>query len=92
MNVAELEEELRKSTFLADKIIDSEHLPDKIKHPSNLPEMIMISEMEGKTMDQAVARIEKELVKSTLRKTRGNKAKTAKLLNISRTTLYEILK
>lgn len=90
-NVAELEEELRKSAILCDKVIGPEHISEKIKHPAGLPEMIFASEMEGKTLDQAVHRIERELVRSTLKKVRGNKAKTAKLLGISRTTLYEIL-
>lgn len=90
-NVAELEEEIRRSALLADRVIGSEHISEKIKHPSDLPEVLLIAEMEGKTLDQAINKIEVELVKSTLKKTRGNKAKTAKLLGISRTTLYEIL-
>ncbi|HEY0845104.1 MAG TPA: sigma 54-interacting transcriptional regulator, partial [Noviherbaspirillum sp.] len=38
---------------------------------------------------EAVAELEKKLIKSTLDSTRGNKAQTARLLGISRATLYQ---
>jgi DNA-binding NtrC family response regulator len=38
---------------------------------------------------EAVAELEKNLIKSTLESTRGNKAQTARLLGISRATLYQ---
>ena len=43
-------------------------------------------------MKEATAQIEEEAIKQALAKTGGNKAKAAKILKITRTTLYSKIK
>lgn len=90
-NISELANEIRRAAFLSDEKIEVKDISEKISHPSNLPGMILLSEIEGEPLDKAINLLERELVRTTLERAKGNKAKSAKMLGISRTTLYEIL-
>jgi PAS domain S-box-containing protein len=65
----------------SDSIIRPEHLPPEILEQVQIP---------NKALGRPVA-IDKELIEEALAKVDGNKAKAAKLLGISRTSIYRIL-
>ncbi len=64
-------------------ILKKEHLP---------PEILEYSTGSRKLKAGRPSKILSESIRETLERTGGNKAKAAKLLNISRTTLYRVLK
>ena len=62
---------------------------------SNIPEYILeaaeqeqIKRYEGNDLTQAVEELEQSMIEKALKLTGNNKAKTAKMLNIKRSTLY----
>jgi len=90
-NVQELSREIRKAASMSQQIIGEEQISEKIKSPQPTAGMMNPSQWEGRSLDEALSLVEQEMIRSTLDKAKGNKAKTAKLLKISRTTLYEKL-
>ncbi|WP_431801248.1 sigma 54-interacting transcriptional regulator [Halobacillus andaensis] len=92
-NIRELINTLEKLVVLVDKdIIDSADLPEFMTNQLNFQ-----TEQAGThgLIDQAKilgSEREKELIRSMLRKTAGNKSQAAKQLGIHRTTLYQKLK
>ena len=90
-NILELIEEIRKASSRSEGAIEKHHLSENIHRGTELPHIISLEKFEGKSLQDILEVVEGEMVKSTLERTRGNKAKTAKILGISRTTLYEKL-
>ncbi|MFC2075134.1 sigma 54-interacting transcriptional regulator [Bdellovibrionota bacterium] len=87
-NVSELEGVVRKAAVSGGDLTEDD-ISEQIKHPAGVPGLVSLAELEGKSLHDAVGEVETELVRATLLRTKGNKAKTAKILGISRTTLYE---
>jgi len=85
-NVRELQNVIERAFNIMDKeaMIMTEHLPYYIK--KNIKSHIHSKDM---TLKEVLDNVEKDEIKKCLRKTKGNKMKTAKLLGISRTSLYE---
>lgn len=88
-NVRELENIISRSMIFmkpGESILDDHHLPlSMLKHQE--PDMIQPPEEVLSLADQ-MERMEKEILASTLKLTKGNKSKTAKQLGISLRTLY----
>jgi len=82
-NVRELEHAMEHAFILCqDSTIKPEHLPEEIR--SYLPETLPVS--AARTVRG------KQDIEDVLRETGGNKAKTARILGISRPTLYQLIK
>ncbi|HEX5000456.1 MAG TPA: sigma-54 dependent transcriptional regulator [Terriglobia bacterium] len=85
-NVRELENVLGAACMMClDSIIDIHDLRDSISNPQSLP-----ATEEGDSITP-LADIERRHARSTLKRMRGNKVKTAEALRISRGTLYRLL-
>lgn len=89
-NVRELENVLERASMLCKKeFIDSEDLPKYLQDHSSLAHDIpFINKERLSTLNE----LEKEYIVYLLKTTEHNLRKTAKILNISRTTLYNKLK
>jgi DNA-binding NtrC family response regulator len=94
-NVRELRNVLERATILADDWITRDHLPN-FSGATSEPEKITVSSLielpftEAK--DKLVSDLEKEYILQALAKSKGNKAKAARALNINYRTLYEKMK
>ena len=84
-NVRELENVLERAVNLIGKegIIAPQHLPEKISG--------QIVDMEINSLNESIAQSERTAIEKALTIAKGNKAKAARLLNISRTKLYNRL-
>lgn len=82
-NIRELENILERAiNFLGDdRIIQPKHLPPKISGYSGVH--------NEKTLRESIEEVEKEAIIQSLIQCNGNKSAAAKLLDISRTSLYE---
>lgn len=82
-NIRELENILERAVNIIDKevVIKSKHLPKEITGSISLEEI--------RSLRQRVEETEKESIAEALQATNGNKTKAAKLLDISRASLYE---
>jgi DNA-binding NtrC family response regulator len=93
-NVRELENVVKRMMILCDNEVV--HLADLPEHIRSRSMVISESEAdpleEGRTLNDAVRDYEKKLILDALERSRGVKAKAAKLLNIKRTTLVEKMK
>ncbi|MBU1107838.1 MAG: sigma-54 dependent transcriptional regulator [Candidatus Riflebacteria bacterium] len=85
------------SVFTRTNMIDIENLPEEVKlgfapeSSSGMFDWIAEQIDQGKTLDEMVAQIEKEMVSRTLRLADGNQSKAAQMLGIKRGTLqYKI--
>jgi len=89
-NVRELENVLERASMLCLKeFIDIQDLPSYLQEFSpGIEEIPVIDKRQLATLDE----LEKEYIIFLLKKTKHNLRKTAKILNISRTTLYNKLK
>ncbi|WP_018922377.1 sigma 54-interacting transcriptional regulator [Salsuginibacillus kocurii] len=88
-NIRELENVIERAINMVDEhgTIQTHHLPEKIvgktpEHPT---------QSEVLPLSLTVQRAENEAIKQAMEVAKGNKSKTAQLLNISRTSLYEKL-
>jgi transcriptional regulator with PAS, ATPase and Fis domain len=79
-NVREVKNEVARLLTVAEDMIEKSMLKDEIVHPK-------VSVPTG-----GLAEMEKRMIQEVLRKTGFNKQKAARLLGISRTTLYEKIK
>ncbi len=98
-NVRELQGAVKRAVILAGDWIGPEHLPVEITGYANLPshaftlqtsldEIRPIKEVSR----EVVAKIERELIQRALKKTKGNKVKTARCLGIDYKTLFNKLR
>jgi DNA-binding NtrC family response regulator len=86
-NVRELENTIQRSLVLTDSgsKITVKHLPDRIVNRKGSEETILFS--LGMTVDE----VQKRMIEGTLRSCNGNKAAAARMLGITRRTLYNKL-
>jgi len=91
-NVRELRNVLERAVILAEDRITPEHLPkfSEPKPPFSLPSPLTLPFSEAR--DKLLADLEKEYILQALAKSKGNKAKAARALNINYRTLYEKMK
>ncbi|MEO0275563.1 MAG: sigma-54 dependent transcriptional regulator [candidate division WOR-3 bacterium] len=92
-NVRELENAIERASILADKEItlDSFQFPfreAKLKEVLSLPKGVSLKE----AVESITKKVERYLIEDTLKETKGDKKKAAKILKISRKTLYKKLK
>ena len=87
-NVRELENAIERAFSLLDgNTIDMEHLPAELHHRHKFPKG-----NDDTVTFRKLADVERETVLEALAQTNGNRLQAAKLLGISRSTLYEKLK
>lgn len=98
-NVRQLQNTIEgAAVFIKGNIIDLENLPEEVRlgfAPESSCDMFdWIAEQieQGKTLDEMVAQIEKEMISRVLRDTEGNQSKAAQLLGIKRGTLQYKMK
>jgi transcriptional regulator with GAF, ATPase, and Fis domain len=93
-NVRELENMVKRMMILCDhESVGLSDLPEHIRHHSlEICQFRAETPEDGKTLNEAVRDYEKKLILEALERSRGIKAKAAKLLNIKRTTLVEKMK
>jgi DNA-binding NtrC family response regulator len=93
-NVRELENVVKRMMILCDnELVHFTDLPEYIRSRSTvIRESDAESLEDGRTLNDAVRDYEKKLILDALERSRGVKAKAAKLLNIKRTTLVEKMK
>ena len=93
-NVRELENVVKRMMILCDhEVAGYSDLPEHLlQHSPPIGEPEIEPAEEGRTLSEAVRGYEKRLILEALERSRGVKAKAAKLLNIKRTTLVEKMK
>lgn len=95
-NVREIRNTIRRAALLADNVIRPEHL--SLKTMACSIEDVDTSNAGGAALTfkdvshKATAEAERSMIQDALNKTKGNKSKTAKLLNIDYKTLYYKIK
>jgi len=93
-NVRELRNALEQGAMLTDKIrLDAEDFTN-ILHAApraHVPDAVQAKTQPSSPLPQRIAELERESIRSALAATGGNKVSAAKLLGISRATLYEKL-
>lgn len=90
-NVRELKNVIERAVSLADAdVIDVEHLPYEIR--SFKEKCRQTVPVAIKPLAEEMACYEREVLTEALRQTNGNMSRTARLLGISRSTLYEKFK
>jgi transcriptional regulator with PAS, ATPase and Fis domain len=92
-NVREMENEIERLCVLAG---DAEVIPPELRapHPEKAPAnaahlAALVQQGLGTDLATAVASLEKELIETGLRETRGNRSRLAERLGVSRTTLIK---
>jgi len=88
-NVRELENVLERAVVLGPGVIDLEQLPDAVRRSVPRPDAIPA---EGLAFYEAVARYEKSLLGAAMHRSGGVQKEAARLLDLSPTTLNEMLK
>ncbi len=79
-NIRELKNVVERTLMLCEgDLISSKDLPLEVRRDDSEPEL---------SLEEVKNRTEKEAILQALKQAKGNKLKAAKLLNISRTTLY----
>ena len=88
-NIRELKNIIKRAVLLATgDQLQKEHIPSEIVFSSNIPLSVTASDdLKSQTEIQ-----EREIILSTLEKTRYNKSKAAQILKIDRKTLYNKMK
>ena len=92
-NIRDLENAVQSAMILAqDGIIDTDHLPMRIKgYPSSI-EAVLMNENETNKIKEVNALAEKNLIEETLQRYNNNRTLAAEALNISRKTLFNKMK
>jgi DNA-binding NtrC family response regulator len=93
-NVRQLENAMERAVALSAgrTQVELADLPPEIQHAATTVAPDLIFPEDGLDLDTYVRGIERELIKRSLEKTRGNKGQAARLLHLKRTTLVEKLK
>lgn len=80
-NIRELENIVQRAVIMSDKIIDVEHIPERLKYTIDTPtdELVPLRVME------------KKYIEKVLRATGNNKTKAAEILQIDRKTIRQKL-
>jgi Nif-specific regulatory protein len=95
-NVRELQNELERALIFADQEIRPEHLSPTFLRNDPLQPKLLSSSLEeviqGKTLDQLMGQLEKEVLVTALKIHQGRKGITAQELGVTRFTLYRKLK
>ena len=92
-NVRELDKVIRRALILANEgeAITVRHLPDEVKSAG-----VRIAEspvhQDGLSLREHLARVEAEIIRSSMRKAAGNKAEAARMLGISYPNLLQKIK
>jgi two-component system response regulator HydG len=82
-NVRELENTIESLMVISSpKVVDIEHLPQEVRDRKGRPEVIPIE------IGTSLEDVEREMLIQTLRATKGNKRKAAKLLGINVRTIH----
>ena len=98
-NVRELENAIARGVIITSApLIMKEHLPPKLIE--GVKETGLVNKTEGNTpmddeivpLPEAIAKIEKEMIIKAIKKANGNKTKAAKMLGISRKSLFNKLR
>ena len=86
----ELENVLERAVILSrGNPIDIVHLPQEIVSPTEMQSVSQTAPLpETLSLPQAIEQLEKELIAKALSQTGGNKARTARLLDISERALW----
>ncbi|MGI9543002.1 MAG: sigma-54-dependent transcriptional regulator [Cyclobacteriaceae bacterium] len=88
-NIRELKNIVKRAVLLAQsELIDMGCLPPEIMHPDNHTSKVFSKPSNPTDLKAITEKQEKEIIVTTLEKTRYNKSKAAKMLNIDRKTLY----
>jgi PAS domain S-box-containing protein len=82
-NIRELENSIERALNMVDEVemITSDHLPDEIRGYKNPSSSL--------TLNKVIEETERHTIINYLERMNGNKSETARVLGISRTTLYE---
>jgi len=92
-NVRQLDSEIQRAATLAEKVITPNLLSRDIKKPATKPPSgEIVKEFKGKTLEETMDNIEKELIIQTLKESKGNKASAARSLNIPWSTMRNKVK
>jgi len=92
-NIRELENILERAAILTeDGVIRKEHLLIETKIEEEEPQKKIEIKNLKDFIERKIEKIEKEIIEKTLRSSRGNVSEAARILGISRKTLYEKLK
>lgn len=103
-NIRELENEIERAAMLSDDVITSAHLSEQLRYrtaPKMLPRdaitgVLTERDLEGKTlkdvMDVVAEKAERVAIVRALKKANWEKKEAARILDISRPTLYAKLK
>jgi DNA-binding NtrC family response regulator len=87
-NVRELENVIERAVVLSrSEIIEQADLPSNLMEPSSENGMNDSADQNG-SLDELLARAEKQIIQRTLNRYEGNRQLTAKTLGISRTSLF----
>jgi PAS domain S-box-containing protein len=89
-NIRELENIIEHALIVCqDKIIERNHLPVSFQRPTGYRET---NQEIPRDLDQEIESSEKKVIRTMLKKYHWNRAKTARALNIDRTTLWRKMK
>jgi len=96
-NVRQLRSAVRRAVLLADSVIDEEHLAlPRVRRPDGAPSSVEPTGGDDLSLKERVRRatadVERDALVAALRRTGGNKAKAARLLNIDYKTILNKLK
>jgi len=106
-NVREIQNVIQQAIIMAEDIILPEHLPFYIKETSAVTDLVSVQAKanenfvgmdltESLSLKKIISRVskdtERKIILEVLKKTKGNKAETARLLKINYKTLYNKIK
>ncbi|MBN2342393.1 MAG: sigma 54-interacting transcriptional regulator [Deltaproteobacteria bacterium] len=86
-NVRQLENEMIRATVMCGSFLDVEHLSEGVRDFS----MAGFEEGDTLVLEHHVNRLKKQLIKTALRKSRGNRSKASEMLGISRYGLQKMM-